>query len=127
MDSKCRRVRKQTNWSRLKPIQTRAVSCRNRHVVQPRGLRELHGLILRRLGQLEGFYTYERIVSMKCFEWPGEVENKIEWFEAQTSLPFRAALGLRIVVREREDGLGISIQFSFFQETYSRLKLSSRF
>jgi hypothetical protein len=78
-------------------------------VVQPRGLRELHGLILRRLGQLEGFYTYERIVSMKCFEWPGEVENKIEWFEAQTSLPFRAALGLRIVVREREDGLGISI------------------
>ena len=46
---------------------------------------------------------------MKCFEWPGEVENKIEWFEAQASLPFRAALGLRIVVREREDGLGISI------------------
>jgi hypothetical protein len=86
MDSKCRRVRKRTNWSRLQPIETRVVSCRNGHVVQPRGFRELHGLILRRVGQLDGFYTYERIASMKCFERPSEVENKIEWFEAETIL-----------------------------------------
>jgi hypothetical protein len=41
---------------------------------------------LRRVGQMEGFDAYERIASMKFFEWPNEAEKKIERLEAQTML-----------------------------------------
>jgi hypothetical protein len=56
------------------------------HVVGSRGSREFLGLILRRVGQMEGFDAYERIASMKFFEWPNEAEKKIERLEAQTFL-----------------------------------------
>lgn len=54
------------------------------HVVGSRGSREFHGLILRRVGQMEDFDAYERIGKMKFFEWPSEVDKKIEQSEAQT-------------------------------------------
>jgi hypothetical protein len=49
-----------------------------------RGYREFLGLVLRRVGQMEDFETYERIASLEFFEWPSEMEKKIERCEAQT-------------------------------------------
>lgn len=54
------------------------------HVVGSRGSREFLGLVLRRVGQMEDFDSYERIASMDFFEWPSEVEKKIERSETQT-------------------------------------------
>ena len=53
------------------------------HVVGSRGSREFYGLILRKVGRMDDLDSYERIARMKFFEWPKEVEQKIEQSEAQ--------------------------------------------